>query len=270
MFWQNVEIAQARKRWFGDEFYSTRQLVTSLTKCCKTRHYIYIYMRSRKDHSPSLAISSRIGGIFGSVPISKSTRPVAARVAQNSNPPLPFPIRVSFPCQKLEKKSTNLDLEPLTLTLTGTSGKTRTQILACLKGFNFRLRTSRAVISCCAVSRRPFPLIRIPKSPNVKVVPLVDPPIGMGTFPLCRFMYCIFLGARTVRLRDWPFRNNGESVSAGRGGASNKRKNDIIDTGQSEFQLHPLLVQWARNVRMRAMTLLHLKNSKGMLLVKSF
>jgi hypothetical protein len=46
---------------------------------------------------PSLASSSRIGGAPIGVPISKITRAGPTRVAQNSKPPFPFPIRVSLP-----------------------------------------------------------------------------------------------------------------------------------------------------------------------------
>jgi hypothetical protein len=48
----------------------------------------------------------------------------------------------------------------------------------------FLFIASSAVVSCLAVRRTPFPFILMPQVPNANVVPLIDPPIGMGIRPL--------------------------------------------------------------------------------------
>ena len=67
--------------------------------------------------------------------------------------------------------------------------------LAPLMGLILRLMTSSAVVSCFAVRRTPFPLMRRPQSPYASVVPLVDPPVGIGMIPVCRLTNVTFRGA---------------------------------------------------------------------------
>jgi hypothetical protein len=55
--------------------------------------------------------------------------------------------------------------------------------------------TSSAVVSCLAVRRTPLPLIRRPQSPYESVVPLVDPPVGIGMVPVCRLINVTLRGA---------------------------------------------------------------------------
>lgn len=124
---------------------------------------IFVGSLSAACRKASLASSSRMGN----PPISKITRPFGTRVAQNSNVPLPLPIRVSFPLMQ-----------------TGISGNTRKYTFAPLMTFIFLLMTSSAVVSCFALSLTPLPLILIPHSPYASVVPFVEPPIGMGIRPL--------------------------------------------------------------------------------------
>jgi hypothetical protein len=77
---------------------------------------------------------------------------------------------------------------------TGMSGNTLMYTLAPLIILSFLLRTSSAATSCLALNRTPFPLIRIPHSPKASVVPLIEPPVGIGMRPLCRLTLTAFLG----------------------------------------------------------------------------
>ena len=76
--------------------------------------------------------------------------------------------------------------------------------------------TSSAVCSCLAVSLTPLPFIRRPHSPYARVVPLIEPPIGIGMTPLCLLMYLTFLGASWCRNlaprteSDWPEDDQGQ------------------------------------------------------------
>ena len=88
-----------------------------------------------------------------------------------------------------------------TFTQTGISGNTLMYIFAPLIAFNFRLSTSYAEVSCFAVSRIPLPFILMPHSPKASVVPLVEPPVGIGITPLCRRMYLMRVGASCDRNR---------------------------------------------------------------------
>jgi len=127
----------------------------------------------------SRASSSRIGA----PPNSNITRPVGTRVAQNSNAPLPFPIRVSLPLMQ-----------------TGISGNTLKYTFAPLMTLIFLLRTSSAASNCLALKRTPIPFIRMPQSPKARVVPFIEPPVGIGMRPLWRLMLTIFFGASWVRV----------------------------------------------------------------------
>ena len=82
---------------------------------------------------------------------------------------------------------------------TGISGNTLRYILHPLMTFVFLFSTSSAVVSCFALNLAPFPLILIPHSPNAKVVPLIEPPIGIGIRPLWRFMCWTWRGASWER-----------------------------------------------------------------------
>ena len=56
--------------------------------------------------------------------------------------------------------------------------------------------------------------MRMPYSPSVSVVPLREPPDGMGTRPLCAFRYFVRRGASCAACRQWPSR---DGVGVGRG-----------------------------------------------------
>lgn len=84
---------------------------------------------------------------------------------------------------------------------TGISGNTLIYTLVPFTILIFRLITSSAVVSCFALSRTPFPLMRMPQSPYASVVPFVEPPVGIGTRPLCLLMLWMFFGAKFPRLR---------------------------------------------------------------------
>lgn len=65
----------------------------------------------------------------------------------------------------------------------------------------FLFSASSADFSCFAVIRAPLPFTRMPHSPNASVVPLIEPPIGMGSTPLCRLMNLTDRGASWWRPR---------------------------------------------------------------------
>lgn len=88
-----------------------------------------------------------------------------------------------------------------TLMQTGISGKSRMNTFVPLITFSFRFSTSSADCSCLALNRAPFPLIRIPHSPNASVVPFVEPPIGIGMVPLWRLTHFTLRGASCERCR---------------------------------------------------------------------
>lgn len=88
-----------------------------------------------------------------------------------------------------------------TLMHTGTSGKTRRYTFAPLTILSLRLSISDTLSSCFAVRRAPFPLIRMPHSPKASVVPLIDPPVGIGMVPLCLLSHFTFRGASWERCR---------------------------------------------------------------------
>ena len=67
---------------------------------------------------------------------------------------------------------------------TGISGNTLMNTFAPLMGLIFFLMASSAARSCFCVIRAPFSFILMPHSPNARVVPFVDPPIGTGSLPL--------------------------------------------------------------------------------------
>lgn len=134
------------------------------------------------SRSASLATSGRMST---GPPISKMTRPTVARQAQNSNEPLPLPIRVSFP-----------------LTHTGMSGKTRMKTCAPLITFNFLFNATSADCSCLAESRAGSKR-RMPYAPSLSVVPFNDPPVCSGTRPLWAFRYFVRRGASCAALRLW-------------------------------------------------------------------
>lgn len=125
--------------------------------------------RPMQEHSPCLAISSRIFP----PPISNTTRPKGTLQAQYSKLPFPLPIRVSLP-----------------LTQTGTSGNTRINTSAPLTGLILRLMAVWADESWSAVSRA-APSVRIPNVPCSSVVPFSDPPYNIDDqlhiTPLVRF-----------------------------------------------------------------------------------
>ncbi len=78
---------------------------------------------------------------------------------------------------------------------TGMSGNTRMYTFAPFIGLSFLFNASSADLSCFAVIRMPLPLTRMPHSPNVSVVPFVDPPTGMGSTPLCLLRNLTWRGA---------------------------------------------------------------------------
>lgn len=84
---------------------------------------------------------------------------------------------------------------------TGISGNTLRYTFAPFTTFNFRFTSSSTVCSCFPVSLAPFPRIRMPHSPNASVVPLVEPPIGIGMTPLCRLTHVTLRGASWERCR---------------------------------------------------------------------
>ncbi len=129
----------------------------------------------------------------------------AYRVAQYSKVPFPLPIRVSLPFIQ-----------------TGISGKHLSHTLAPFHTFNFLLITSSAVVNCFALSRMPFPRILMPQSPKANVVPRVEPPMGMGTRPLCRLRYLTFRGA------NWP-RDRVRRVMGERKGRREGRRREVMD-----------------------------------------
>ena len=88
-----------------------------------------------------------------------------------------------------------------TLIQTGISGNTRKKTFAPLITLSFLLISSRTVSSCFPVNLAPFPLILIPHSPNARVVPLVDPPVGIGIIPFWRFVHFTLRGDSCVRCR---------------------------------------------------------------------
>lgn len=107
-----------------------------------------------------------------------------------------YPYESHFPVKRRASNSKSItNFLQRTLIQTGISGKTRIHTLDPFKTFNFLLIVSSAEVICLALKRTPFPLILIPHSPNLSVVPRVEPPVGMGTRPLCLLMNLTCLGA---------------------------------------------------------------------------
>ena len=77
-------------------------------------------------------------------------------------------------------------------------------------------------------------------------MPLIEPPIGIGSFPLCRFMYLTALGASCAAPRVFTSLNSSAGVNAdkeGRSGENSERMKDIsTEIAEPTFRLRSLAI----------------------------